>query len=246
VISAVSVAAVFLAFWVKGLCGFANTLVMGTIMGFAADNVDITPLDLLICYPANLLMVWRERRGLDKAVWVPLSVMVLLGSIPGAIVLKNADTTAIKLLFGAVVIYVAWDMLRRENSAREEKASRGKMLFIGLVSGVLSGLFGIGALLAAYVGRTTKDSGAFRANLCMVFTVTNTLRFPIYLFSGILTGDVWRAALCLMPVMLLGLWAGTKMSSRISERTAKKVIVITLMVLGVSLIATNLVTLFAA
>ena len=35
--------ATFAAFFIKGLCGFANTLVFTSIMGFGAANVDIAP-----------------------------------------------------------------------------------------------------------------------------------------------------------------------------------------------------------
>ena len=39
------------AFFIKGLCGFANTLVFTTILSFAADNACISPVELLLGYP---------------------------------------------------------------------------------------------------------------------------------------------------------------------------------------------------
>jgi hypothetical protein len=39
----ISAAAVTLAYMVKGLTGFANTLVFSTIMSFFSNNVAITP-----------------------------------------------------------------------------------------------------------------------------------------------------------------------------------------------------------
>ena len=39
--------AVTAAYIVKGMCGFANTLVFGTLAGFVTDNVNISPVDLL-------------------------------------------------------------------------------------------------------------------------------------------------------------------------------------------------------
>ena len=39
--------AVTAAYMVKGMCGFANTLVFGTLAGFFTDNVNISPVDLL-------------------------------------------------------------------------------------------------------------------------------------------------------------------------------------------------------
>ena len=33
------------AYFVKGLCGFANTLVFTTILGFTMNNINISPLE---------------------------------------------------------------------------------------------------------------------------------------------------------------------------------------------------------
>lgn len=49
------VIAAFAAFFVKGLCGFANTLVFTSILGFGAANVNISPVELL-GYPTNLIL----------------------------------------------------------------------------------------------------------------------------------------------------------------------------------------------
>ena len=68
-------AAVVVAYFVKGVCGFANTLVFTTIMGFRMDNVNLSPIDLIVGYPANLLMAWRERKNTRLRVWGPLAVM---------------------------------------------------------------------------------------------------------------------------------------------------------------------------
>ena len=83
--------AAFTAYFIKGLCGFANTLIFTTILSFAAPNASISPVDLLMGYPANLILTWKNRRHLDLKICLPLAVLVLAGSIPGAIMLKNVE-----------------------------------------------------------------------------------------------------------------------------------------------------------
>ena len=39
------------AYFIKGLCGFANTLVFTSILSFGASNSNISPIDLLLGYP---------------------------------------------------------------------------------------------------------------------------------------------------------------------------------------------------
>ena len=78
------ITAAFIAYFIKGLCGFANTLVLTTILSFGASNADISPVDLLLGYPMNLILTWKNRRCLDPKIWGPLAALVLAGSIPGA------------------------------------------------------------------------------------------------------------------------------------------------------------------
>ena len=198
------IAASLCAFFVKGLCGFANTLVFSTIMSFGLSNLNISPVELLLGYPTNMLLAWQERRRIDLKLCLPLAALVVLGSIPGMLLLKNADTGIIKLLFGIVIAGIGLEMLLRRQSEKKTKESRRMLALIGLLSGVLCGLYGIGALLGAYIGRVTQDSGAFRANICVVFFVENTLRIVLYTAAGILTTGMLLHALRLMPFMALG------------------------------------------
>ena len=83
--------ATLVAFYVKGLCGFANTLVFTSILGFGESNVAISPVELLLGYPTNMILTWRNRKKLNKYVFIPLAILVLIGSIPGAFLLKNVN-----------------------------------------------------------------------------------------------------------------------------------------------------------
>lgn len=224
------------AFFVKGLCGFANTLVFSTIMSFGLSNLNISPVELLLGYPTNAVIAWQERKSIDWKLCLPLAALVILGSIPGMLLLKNADTGAIKLLFGVVIVGIGVEMLLRERSSKQRRESKFVLSVIGLLSGVLCGLYGIGALLGAYIGRVAKDAGAFRANMCVVFFAENTLRIALYSVLGILNAGMFLQALSLSPLMLLGLYLGVKSSAMLDEKVVKKLVVIMLIVSGLALI----------
>ena len=85
--------AAFTAYFIKGLCGFANTLVFTSILSFGAANANISPVELLIGYPTNFILTWKNRKSLDYKVYLPLAALVLAGCIPGALLLKNADVS---------------------------------------------------------------------------------------------------------------------------------------------------------
>ena len=232
--------ATVVAYFIKGLCGFANTLVFTTILSFGTPNVNISPIDLLIGYPTNLILTWENRKKLDSKVYLPLIALVIIGSIPGVFMLKNVNTSIIKLIFGVVVIVLGLEMLLREYRKDSGKSSRILLAIIGVASGVLCGLFGVGALLAAYVSRVTDDSQSFKANISAVFIVDNTFRIILYSTLHILTLDTLKRGLILIPFVLIGLIAGMKYSSIMNKNLAKKITALLLVISGISLVIKNI------
>ncbi|MCD8188761.1 MAG: sulfite exporter TauE/SafE family protein [Clostridiales bacterium] len=234
------IAATLCAFFVKGLCGFANTLVFTGILSFANANVSISPVELLVVYPSNFIVAWSERKSVQWNYCGPLALLVLAGNIPGVLLLKNADSQAIKLLFGVVITVLGIEMLLREQQREQRQQSRLVLAVIGVLSGLLCGLYGVGALLAAYVSRVTSDSRAFKGTICVVFIVESTFRLAAYTWLGIITAQVVRQALLPYPVMLVGLFLGMKSSQRLDETLARRLVTVALILFGVALMIENL------
>ena len=224
------------AFFIKGLCGFANTLVFTTILSFAADNARISPVELLLGYPSNLILMWKERRFIRWKLCLPLSALVTAGSIPGILFLKNTDAGIIKVIFGVVIFLLGLEMLLRELRQKKVRQSRAVLMIVGVLSGLLCGLYGVGALLGAYLSRVTEDSASFKANICVVFLVENTLRIFLYALWGILTVEILKQAVLLLPFMLAGLGLGMLGGRVLNEARVKKCVTVMLMLSGAALI----------
>ena len=225
------------AYFVKGLCGFANTLVFSTILSFSTNNVNISPVELVLGLPSNIMISYKERKSVQWKVCLPLAGLVLLGDIPGILLLKNTNTQVIKGIFGFVIIAIGVEMLLREYIGKTKK-SQLLLITIGILSGILCGLYGIGALLAAYMGRVTDNSSSFKGNLCIVFLIDNLFRLVMYGVTGIITLATLKQSVVLFPFMALGLFLGMKGSSFLDEKKIKKLVIIMLILSGVSLIVT--------
>ena len=232
--------ATFLSFIIKGMSGFANTIVFNSITSFTADNVNISPLELLIGYPSNLVIAWKERKSISVRECLPLILFLILGSIPGVFILKTANSVYIKIFLGVVIILLGIEMLLRERATKKRKSSKTLLAIIGIITGLLCGLFGIGALMAAYMSRTTSTNSQFKGDMCLVFVVENTIRVIVYTLSGLITLTVMKTALLMMPVMLLGLAIGMQISKVVDEKMAKQGVLLLLIISGASLILSNL------
>lgn len=233
------IVATICAFFIKGLCGFANTLVFTTILSFGNSNINISPVELILGYPTNIILAWKERKGIKWNVCIPLAALVIAGSIPGVLFLKNTDTGIIKILFGVVIIFIGLEMLFREMQTKKLKQSNVVLAIIGILSGLLCGLYGVGALLGAYVNRVTDDSSSFKANICVVFWAENTFRIILYTLWGIITFDILKQVMVLLPFMLAGLVLGMLSSKFLDERIVKKLVIVMLVISGVALVINN-------
>ena len=234
------IVATLCAFFIKGLCGFANTLVFSTILSFGNSSINITPVELLLGYPTNAILAWKERKSINWGMSIPLAILVLAGSIPGAYFLKTAHEEVVKTVLGFVIVFIGLEMLLRDRQSGQAKQSKVLLFFIGLISGILCGVYGIGALLSAYVSRTSKDSHAFKGNICLVFFFENTFRVLMYIFCGIITLETAKQTLLLVPWMFIGLSTGMASSRGLNEKIVKKLVIVMLIVSGVALIINNL------
>ena len=112
-------------------------------------------------------------------------------------------------------------------------ANEFMLVLIGIISGLLCGLYGVGALLAAYVSRVAENSHEFKANICVVFVVENTIRIILYVATGILTLSVLKQVVILIPFMLAAVFLGMKSSSVLNEKIIKKIVIILLILSGI-------------
>lgn len=235
------IVATIAAYFVKGLCGFASTMVFTSILGFSNDNIDISPIDLMLSYFTNSSIVLRERKRVEWRVVLPVAGLMFVGSIPGLFFLKNADAAIVKIGFGAVVVALGVNMLWRDyhpDSAHRD--SKVGLVIIGILAGVMCGMYGIGAMMSAYLTRVSKDTRSFKANICTIFLIEDTFRVIMYAVTGIITLASIKQTLMLTPFMALGVFIGMKSSSVLNEKTSKKIVIVMLIISGLALIVSNI------
>ena len=239
--------AAFAAMFVKGLSGFGNTLVFTPLMNFQYDSKLISPVDLLIGFPANAYMAWRERKSINLRIALPLIILIYLGLIPGTFFLTIGDVRLLKVILGVAIMILGAEMILREKAMMHGTQKKSNPLVLGLIgigSGILCGMFGVGAFLTAYLNRTTDNASQFRANFCIVFFMENIARFSLYLYSGVLTMESLKFSVMIFPAVIAGLAVGIAASKKIPEKHAKKVVSIMLMFTGLSLTLQNISVLF--
>ncbi len=229
---------VLAAYFIKGITGFGNTLVMAPLFSFVVSNRFTTPVDLLISIPTNAWLVWKNRASINFRTVLPLSIMLLAGVIPGIMLLKTGNDLVLKLVLGIVIVALGIEMLYRKPPAQTggDKSNKALLAVVGLVSGVLAGMYGISAFLVAYISRTSADRSQFRANLCSLFLVDNIFRLIWYSAAGIMTAEIIRFTIFMAPAVVLGMYLGTKVDTGLKEDTVRRATIYLLVISGALLL----------
>ena len=224
---------------IKGLVGFGNPVLTAPLLSLALDNSVISPSGLLIDGPTNAWISWRNRRSIEWKMILPLTASCLLGVIPGTMLLKLSLPWVIKAILGVFVTAIGIEMATRG----QRKAAVGRPGFqyvVAFISGIFAGLYGINLLIVAYLERTSRDHSAFKGSMCILFLAENIFRLVMYLVTGIFTVESLWVTLFTIPGAVLGLWIGTRLESRISEKNANRAVILLFLLSGISILCKSL------
>ncbi|HPA80235.1 MAG TPA: sulfite exporter TauE/SafE family protein, partial [Thermoanaerobaculales bacterium] len=112
---------------------------------------------------------------------------------------------------------------------------------VGLVSGVLTGLFGTGGPpLIFYSQLKGDDKTTFRGTLMAIFLLMTVVRVPSYAAFGLITAPRVWSSLALVPAAVLGAAVGDRIHLRVDEATFRRLVSIALVTIGATLLARSL------
>jgi len=225
----------FCAYFVKGIAGFGDPLISQPLLSLTQMSPsEIGPMNLLLNQPMNLYMSYTNRKSFSIKKTIPMVAFILVGLVPGIICLKYASSWILKAMLGLVILFIGIEMLTRKESTNAKK-NPVVMALVALASGFFAGLFGIGIFFVAYIERTGYvDRRQFRGQMCFIFFIEGTARILLYVIAGLYTPVILKAAVFAAVAGFAGLFCGSRVDTRLSEATVKKIIIIVFMCAGLS------------
>ena len=199
---------------IQSVTGFGSAVFLMLIVPYFYDMVAASAISSSIAMGLGITLAWKFRAHLQwKKVILP-TVVYLVGSVGAIQVLGGIDLDALALSFGVfLIILAAWFLVFSHKI--KFTATPTSAVVCSAISGVTSGLFGIGGpLMAVYFVSASRDKESYIANIQCLFAVTNIVNFITRITNGIYTPD-------LIPVTLLGfggITLGKLMGLRILDR----------------------------
>jgi uncharacterized membrane protein YfcA len=164
-------------------------------------------------------LAWYRRHARWDRLW-RLCPYVLLGMLPGYLVLRWIDPGGLRILLGGLVLALLAVELVRQRSRWLQLPHEG---WLTGVAGVLAG-FGTtvgnaaGPVMSIYLVSSRLEKQEFMGTAAWFFFLVNVSKLPFYASFGMMTPATFRFSLTVMPAVVLGAAIGLLLLRRIPQR----------------------------
>jgi uncharacterized membrane protein YfcA len=219
------------------MLGFgAGLIAVGALALLMPDLQDVVVLLLLVNLPAEVWVVASSRRFIAWRGVLVLFAGVAAGIPGGAWLLRAGRPDALLEALGAFLVLAGTAFLAAPAPRRRSWPSwLGPP--VGLLSGLLTGLFGTGGpplVLYYQLGGTPKSE--FRGQLMAIFLLMTLVRVPSYAGLGLITGPRLWSALLVMPAVAVGAVVGNRIHLELDEELFRRLVSFALLAIGVLLV----------
>jgi uncharacterized membrane protein YfcA len=231
-IAAVMIAAAYLVF---GISGFGSGLVAIPVLSYLWPVQFVLPIMVVLDCLASSSVVLRERRHADWRELARLTPTTLLGLAAGITLLVALPPKITLLLLGAAVTTFGVMAVRARGPHRQVSAAW--VIPTGLVSGIASGLLGVGgAPTVIYLSGRIADKSRLRATLASMLFISVVTRAVLLHAAGLLGTREVFTALLLLPCGIVGLALGARVHLRLSREQFARFVAVLVVVSGISLV----------
>jgi uncharacterized membrane protein YfcA len=233
---------------VQSTAGFGSGLIGMSLMPLVLDVQTAAPIQALMGTVIAATVFVRNRQALHLQEALRLIVSSLFGIPIGLYILKNVSEHLVLgglgiLLFGfaffSLVVEPRLPAGRSTATATlDDAAHPWGGIVAGFFSGILGGAYAVGGppvIIYATLRRFPK--ARFRSVLQSIFLVNGALVVGSYTLSGLVTEQVLGYAAAGAIAAAAGLWAGKHLDQRINPEFFRKLVLVLILVLGVSLLA---------
>lgn len=232
----VATASLAVAYIVFGITGFGTALIAAPVLAQVMPVATIVPLLALLDCAAAATTGLRFGNKVARHELKLLVPLMAVGSVIGACLLLIIPPRPMMLILGVFVIgYAIYGFLMPATAGHIRQPW---VALFGTIGGVFSAMFGSGGFVyAIYLSRRLDDKDAIRATQSTLIGWSTLTRVVIFATASIYSGwSVPLLAICLVPAMLIGLFAGHRITLRLSREQFLRVLYLLLIASGSALI----------
>lgn len=180
----------FLAAYLQGTIGFGAAVIMVNTLPFFMETTTAVALTQFTCIIFPLYIVVKDWRKVRWDVLLPILVPSLVFAYIGARLSLRIDTDVLSIILGSIFVLLSLYFILASDKF-SLKPSRLTGSFLGVICGLLGGMFAQGGPLAVlYLNPSIDDRREYVVTLQVYFLFLNTLSLLTRILSHSLTrGD---------------------------------------------------------
>ncbi|WP_256872664.1 sulfite exporter TauE/SafE family protein [Candidatus Entotheonella palauensis] len=229
--------AFFVAAFLKGITGLGFSTICLPILSILIDLKMAIPLVIIPSLSSNVLVMMqagRFREALHRF-W-PLYLSAIPGLMLGVSVLSSVKSSWSRAVLGAILFIFALWSWRTQARTLSLKAERWWSGPVGLMTGVVNGITGSQVMpVLPFLLALQLHKDLFVQTINLSFTLSSLVMLILLSRFGLLSWSTLSlAAVGILPVSL-GIFLGGKLRQRLPDEAFRKVVLVFLLVLGLSL-----------
>lgn len=174
----------------------------------------------------DVLIVARYRKTWSRAVVLALLPGALVGLVVGGFSFGYMNADAVRFLIGSLALFfVLQFLMQRSQAATFRSTPRWLVWLLGAVSGFASYVAHAGGPpVKGYLLKQSLEKSTFVGTNTIYFFLLNALKTIAYGSTGTLSVESLIVSLYLAPVLLLGIFIGTYLHSRVDQSLFVKIV----------------------
>ncbi|MEX0730795.1 MAG: sulfite exporter TauE/SafE family protein [Aquisalimonadaceae bacterium] len=235
-------AVLMLSGFVKGTVGLGMPLIVVSLLGLVLDPRLVLAL---LVMPIVITNIWQAfNTGLPwqllKRLW-PLIIAFALGTWGGAHIIASINPDVLLAVLGMIVVVFSAITLLNPHWRLPAPWEIWMGPAVGMGSGILNGVSTVnGPPLAMYLVALDLNKDDFVAAYALIVLGGSIPLAASYASVGILGFEEFQWSLLALVPVLLGLWLGQHVRRYINPMLFKRILLYTLIVLGINLIRRGL------
>lgn len=224
---------------IKGWSGFGtNILAMPLLVFLGYAVVEAVVIVITINLFLNIAIL-VENKKFKLSSLKDISVLVVFGvlfTFVGQYFLKNTNPDVLKIILGAMIILTVLNKILKINFVVKNKEKY--YIPIGIVSGLLNGIAGLGGLpVLILLSNSKMEKDKFRTTLVSYFLVMNIVAIIGYVINGLYSSYIFMNIGIVLPVAVIAAMFGVYLSRRVSDKWFQRVLLGILLIFGVTMIS---------
>jgi len=197
---------------------------MMLIMPYFFDMIAAPAVTSAITVGLSLTLAWKFRKYIKLNICLFPTIIYLVFSIASINLAKELNLEYISLAFSVFLILLAiyFNVFSERISLQ---ATRKTAAVCAMISGITSGLFGIGGpLMAVYFISAIEDKKSYIGTIQFLFAFTNIINLLMRIANGIYTLDLLPATILGFAGITIGKIVGLRILDKINPVRIKKLV----------------------